>query len=267
MSVYIKENPVFLKESIESILNQTYKADQFILIKDGPLTTELDFLISQYEQNYPDLFTIVNLDVNIGLGAALNIGIRKSRNELVARMDSDDISMPERCLEEVRQFERDNTLAIVGTYIDEFSSNRDIVISSRYVPVKHDDIVRFCKRRSPFNHPTVMYKKSAVIGCGGYPATKRAEDFMLFSEMLNSGCKAMNIPKKLLLYRTNQENFKRRKNKETCIGNANVIYQNYKKGYSSFFDFLLVAAFQAMIFLLPVTVIKYITINFLRHKG
>jgi glycosyltransferase involved in cell wall biosynthesis len=102
MSIYYKENPDFFKVSVESMLNQTLKPEQIVIVKDGKLTEALDEIINEYTSAQPNLFTIVSLEENVGLGLALNEGLKVCRNELVARMDTDDISLPERCELQVR---------------------------------------------------------------------------------------------------------------------------------------------------------------------
>lgn len=266
MSVYRKDHPDYLKASIDSMLAQTYPCDQFVLVKDGPVPEELERIITRYEAENPQLFTVVALPRNMGLGRALDIGLEHCRNELVARMDSDDISLPERCRIQVECFEKDPGLDIVGTYINEFFDDPQNIQSSRIVPEKHEDIVAFARRRSPFNHPTVMYKKNAVVRCGGYGTTQRKEDLCLFPAMVNSGCKAMNIPQALLLYRSNADNLKRRKNWINCKEYIQVIYGNYKKGYSGLFDLAYVVAAQLTFFVLPTGAAKALSNKVLRKS-
>lgn len=266
MSVYKNDHPQHLALSIESMLRQTYLCDQFVIVKDGPLSADLNDVIEEYSAKQPDLYTIVALENNVGLGRALDIGLKYCKNELVARMDSDDISLPERCKREIECFCVDPDLDIVGTYINEFSENPEEILSSRVVPCEHDEIVKFARRRSPFNHPTVMYKKSAVIRCGGYGGTKRKEDLCLFPAMVNSGCQARNIPEALLLYRSNKDNLKRRKNWVNCKEYVEVIYKNYLKGYSGLFDLIYVAVAQMVFFVIPAWLAQAISNKLLRKN-
>jgi len=266
MSIYKKDNPAYLEESISSMLCQTYPPEQFVIVKDGPLTEGLELVLKKYTETNLNLFTIVENRENLGLGRALDMGIKSCRNELVARMDADDISLPTRCEKEVKCFNLDMQLDIVGTYINEFYEDKNVTHSSRLVPLEHGEIVKFARRRSPFNHPTVMYKKSAVLRCGGYGATKRKEDLFLFTEMVNNGCKAKNIPEALLLYRSNPDNLKRRKTWTNCKEYIEVIYGNYKKGYSSFWDLLYVIIAQLFFFLMPVSLVKIASNVLLRSK-
>jgi len=267
MSVYYKENPQFFKLSIESMVHQALEPDEIVIVKDGKLTEELDNVIEFYYSKYPRLFTIVPLYKNLGLGLALNEGLKNCRNELVARMDTDDISLENRCELQVEEFIKNDELSIVGTMTNEFYNNPNNIVTSRIVPTKHEDILKFSRRRSPFNHPTVMYKKSAVLGCdGGYKDIKRKEDIDLFGRMLNQGCIAINIDKALLLFRSNEDNFERRKSWDNCKSYIAVIYDFWKKGYSKTSDLVFVIISQLVMFLSPVWLLKILSDRFLRKK-
>lgn len=129
MSVYYKEKPEYLSLSIESMLNQTVKPDEFIIVKDGPLTTELDEVINNFVTAYPKTFNIIVNETNLGLGPALAKGIENSKNELIARMDSDDYVVSTRCERQLEKFREDPKLGMVGSYEAEFVDDIDNVIS------------------------------------------------------------------------------------------------------------------------------------------
>ncbi|CEN91461.1 glycosyltransferase [[Clostridium] sordellii] len=267
MSLYFKEKPSFLKKSIESMINQSLEPDEIVIVKDGKLTEELDEVLDKYTTEYPNLFKIVALKKNLGLGLALNKGLEVCRNDLVARMDTDDISLKERCQLQVEEFMKNKSLSIVGSIVNEFYDTPENIVSSRVVPTRHEDIMKFARRRSPFNHPSVMYRKSAVIKCGGYRDIKRKEDIDLFVRMLNEDCIAMNIDKPLLLFRSNEDNFLRRKSWENCKSYIDVIYSFWKLGYSTTSDLIIVTIGQIVMFLSPVWVLKILSNRFLRKKG
>lgn len=267
ISVYIKEKPEYLNLSIDSMINQTLKPDEIILVEDGPLTDELYAVIDKYQTENKDLFTIVKLEKNVGLGLALNEGIKVARNELIARMDGDDICLKNRCEEQLKMFDTDKELDIVGTMVDEFSEDPKNIISSRIVPTNNKDIVKFAKRRSPFNHPTVMYKKSKILENGGYANLRRNQDVDLFGRMIFNGCKCANVNKSLLLFRSNSNLMKRRKNWENTSLYIQVIYKFWRMGFSSFLDLAVVTCGQLIVFILPVKIQKIIYDKFLRRKN
>lgn len=209
MSVYYKEKPEYLKEAIDSILNQTVKTDDFVIVCDGPLTEGLDKVIADYVKTYSGLFTVYRLSRNMGLAKALNNGILQCKNELIARMDSDDISTPDRIEKQIAAI-NEKKADIVGANIIEFVGNINNTGNSRIVPEKNEDIITFAKKRSPFNHPTIMYKKSAVIAAGFYEDYRFFEDYNLWATMLNMGYKGYNIQENLLYMRGGEEMYKRR---------------------------------------------------------
>ena len=264
MSVYKKEKPEYLEQSIDSMLNQTVKPSEIVIVKDGPLTKELDKVIDEYKLKSKDLFNIVISEQNLGLGKALNLGLESCKYELVARMDTDDISLPTRCEKQIKQFMNDSNLVIIGTAIDEFYDNMDEIISSRVVPTKHDEIYQFAKRRSPFNHPTVMYKKSKVLALGGYSDLKRNQDVDLFGRMLFYGYKAQNLGESLLLFRSNMDLNRRRKSWGNTKSYIGTIKKFWKLGYSNFTDYFIVMCGQTFMFICPVFVQNFIYKKFLR---
>lgn len=264
MSVYYKEKTEYLKLSIESMLNQTVKPDEIIIVKDGKLTEELDNVIEKYEKEYKGLFNVISLEKNVGLGLALNEGIKASKNELIARMDTDDIAKPNRCEKQLEAFRRNNKLSICGTNIDEFSKDVENIIGHREVPQNNKDIYKFSKRRSAFNHPTVMYKKSIVLKFGGYNNLRRNQDVDLFGRMIFGGCEAYNIQESLLWFRADNDLAKRRKSLENSRSYIKTIKNFWKMGFSSFTDYLTVLIGQTIMLICPVKVQKILYKKFLR---
>jgi glycosyltransferase involved in cell wall biosynthesis len=263
MSVYHKESPEYLSLSISSILNQTVPSDDIVIVKDGPLTHELDLILNNFARNYRNI-NIVSLEKNVGLGAALNAGLKECKNELVARMDTDDIALENRCELQLAEFENDKKLDIVGTFMYEFSNNPDDVKTIKTVPVTHEEIYKFAKRRNPFNHPTVMYKKSVILSNGGYSNMRRGQDIDLFTRILYKGCKGKNINKPLLKYRTNEAMINRRKSWVTTKSYISVIYNSWKMGYAGINDLIYVFVLQVGMMVCPTPIVKWVHNKFLR---
>lgn len=259
MSLYKKEHPEYLRLALDSMLNQTVAPDEIVLVEDGPLTPELYAILDEY----PMLHRVKN-EKNLGLGLALNEGLKVCRNELVARMDTDDISKPDRCEKQLRRFEEKPELAIVGSHIDEFVGTPDNIISQRKVPLTSEAIYNFAKKRSAFNHPAVMYRKSAVMAEGGYSDLKRNQDVDLFGRMLFKGHKAENIDEALLWFRSSEELAARRKSWENTKSYIDTIKKFWKMGYSSFADYVKVAVAQTGMFILPASMQNWVYKKFLR---
>lgn len=267
MSVYSKEKPEYLRASIESMLSQTIPPDQFVLVKDGPLTAELDQVIDKFVQDNQGLFTIVELKENRGLGIALDEGMKYCKNGLVARMDSDDISLPDRCEKQLRVFDENPVLSIISGNIGEFEDSSEHIVSYRVVPEHNDAIKKRMRTRSAFNHPAVMYKKSEVIRCGGYGTLRRKQDHVLFSHMMNSGCIGYNIQDVLLLFRTDRESIRRKKSWENCKSYIEAQTVLLRSKECSFSELMYVFCGQFFIYLFPASVVRIITRMHLRSRG
>ena len=259
MSLYKKENPEYLRIAIDSMLNQTVAPDEIVLVEDGTLTDELYAVLD----DYPMLHRVKN-EINLGLGLALNVGLKECRNELVARMDTDDCSKPERCEKQLQRFLEKPYLAIVGSHIDEFIGDTSNVVSQRIVPTTSEEIYKFAKKRSAFNHPAVMYSKTAVLENNGYADLKRNQDVDLFGRMQFKGYKAENIDEALLWFRSSDELAKRRKSWQNTWSYIATIRKFWKMGYSSFTDYAIVGIALTGMYLMPIKLQNYIYKNFLR---
>ena len=210
MSVYAKEKPEYLETAIKSMMDQTIPTNDFVLVCDGPLTSELDSVIGKFESLYPERFHTLRLEVNQGLGNALNHGLQVCKNELIARMDSDDISCSNRCELQLECFNKNPNLALCSGDIAEFENDPNKIITIRHVPLKHDEILKFAKRRNPMNHMAVMYRKSAVLDSGNYVEMNLAEDYYLWVRMFQKGFKAENINEILVYVRIGNGMYERR---------------------------------------------------------
>lgn len=201
LSVYIKENPSFLTRALTSIWDeQVLKPSQIVLVQDGPLTAELESIISQWASRLGSVFCPVPLPQNVGLAAALNEGLNHCQYELVARMDTDDIAVPERFEKQYAFMQSHPDIAVSSGLIEEWSQDFSYKVSERRLPLTHTDIVKFAKSRSPMSHPAVMFRKSAVLAVGGYPSIY-PEDYALWGSMLAKGYRFANLPDLLLKMR------------------------------------------------------------------
>lgn len=267
ISVYNKENPEFLRASLESMINQTLIPDQIVLVEDGKLTQELESLIRNYEKRYSAIFEVVRRKENKGLGYSLNEGLKLCRNNLVARMDSDDISLKNRCELQMKRFNEEQKLVILGGQIHEFIDSPNNIVSQRTVPCKYNAIYKFSRRRSPFNHPTVMYKRDEILKLGGYPEVKRKEDLKLFLDAIFNGYYCENLDEVILLYRTSADNMKRRKTFVNCKEYIQIMYDYFLQKKISFYDLLYVLLGQLSLYILPTKICKFLSNRFLRKNA
>lgn len=265
MSIYYREKPKWLNIALQSILNQTVEASEIVLVKDGPLTAELNLVIENFVKQYPDKFIIVSLEKNVGLGLALREGILHCKYDLVARMDSDDYVVPERCARQLEIFEKDPEYDCVGSYEAEFENTMENVVAIHKVPETCEEIARFMKRRCALLHPTVMFRKSAVIDAGNYRSVILYEDYDLFMRMvLEHNAKCYNIPEALYYIRVNSDFYKRRGGFKYLCTVLEFKNLQRKKGYMSTMDFIISAGGQAVVCLLPNNLRRWFYLKYLR---
>jgi glycosyltransferase involved in cell wall biosynthesis len=205
ISVYSKETAARLSQSLDSIFAQSKIPAEIVLVKDGVLTNKLNSLVDLYCDKYPGVFKIIQLSRNCGLGMALNIGLINCTHEYVARMDSDDICASDR-FEKQLHFMIRGGYDLVGCNIEEFNSIPGDLCSIRNVPEFYSDILNFSRFRNPFNHPSVMFRKSKVLSVGNYNSNYLFfEDWHLFVRMLKAGSSVYNIQESLLFFRVGDQ--------------------------------------------------------------
>ena len=236
LSVYAKEDPNYLDEALQSIEVQTFLPNEIVLVKDGPLTVELDRIVSLHVQKSNVAYKVVELKNNVGLGKALNEGLKYCTSEWIARMDSDDIALPNRFEKQFTYFSEYPETDILGSWMCEFDSDPDICDNERRVPALHNDIVRFAKYRNPMNHMTVIFKKSAVDDVGGYKAMNGFEDYYLWMRMLRSGKKFANLPEVTLKARVGNGMVSRRQGWQYAKDELSLQKAAYKIGFWSKMD-------------------------------
>lgn len=210
MSVYKDEKPGILKQSMESIYNQTIPTDDFVLICDGPLTKKLDETIAEMQEKFGKCLRVIRHEENHGLGHCLRTGIPECKNDLIARMDSDDISREDRCEKELEVFEKNPKLSAVGGLVGEFAVTIEDVKTIRKVPETNEEIIKFVKWRSPMNHPSVMFRKKDILAVGNYPEVRKCQDWYLWTNLLMNGYQLYNIQEMLVYMREDRKTFKRR---------------------------------------------------------
>lgn len=208
MCVYGKDNPEWFKTAVDSILNQTRKPDEVVLVVDGPVPQELDTVIKIFEQN--SIFNVIRLPENRGHGEARRIGLNNCSNELVALMDADDISAEDRFEKQLEMFKKDPELTIVGGNITEFVGDPENIVEARVVKADDASIKEDMKKRCPMNQVTVMFKKSRVDSVGGYIDWFCEEDTYLWLRLYLDGAKFANLPDYLVNVRIGKEMYQRR---------------------------------------------------------
>lgn len=265
LSVYRKENPEYLKQSIDSIFTQTVSPTEIVMVEDGPLTDELYKVLDGYKKD--PRWKAVPLPENVGLGKALNAGLEACSYELVARMDTDDIAKPERFEKQLAAFAADPELSLCGTQAAEFRDTPENVTAHKKVPLTDEEIRQYARKRNPFNHPTVMYKKSEVLRAGSYQHAMWFEDYYLWARMLAQGSKTRNLPEELLWFRAGEDLFGRRGGFKYVKSAVSVKRKIWKLGVSGFGDFLVSAGGQVVVGLMPNGLRRRFYQKFLRKGG
>lgn len=232
MSVYYKEKADNLEAAIKSMLEQTVPPSDFVIVCDGALTDELDAVIADFERDHPDLANIVRIPENRHLGNALRTGITACKHSIIARMDSDDISLPDRMEKQLPYFD-DPEIAVVGGQICEFCSTDESIHTVRRVPLTHEQIVKTLKSRNPMNHVSTVFRKEPVLEVGSYEEIQRFEDYWLWARLILAGYKLMNIDKICVNVRTDGM-FERRKGKDFFNGAMTFWKKMYRSRLISF---------------------------------
>src|SRR5689334_22043754 len=222
--VYHGDRPDYLRRAFRSAVD-----DQTVR-RDGPVGDELARCLSELQASSPVPVTLVPLERNEGLGPALDHGLAASRFDIVARQDADDVSMPHRFEVELPLIANAD---IVGSGLLEFVTDTDQTVGQRVPPTDPAQIQRYARMHDPFNHPTVMYRKTAVLAAGGYGDLPLMEDYALFARMLMGGARAVNVPEPLVFYRVGEAAFKRRGGRELLRSELRLQLEFRRMGFTS----------------------------------
>ncbi len=209
MCVYKGDNPLHFAESLESIFTQSILPDEVVLVVDGPVSVQTNNVIEKY-QSENSFFKVIRLEENVGHGNARRTGLKNCSYDIVALMDADDICVPQRFEKQIKEFEKDPELDIVGGQITEFIDDVKNVVGVRTVPTNDGEIKEYMKKRCPMNQVTVMFKKSAVESAGGYIDWFCEEDYYLWLRMALGNMKFKNLPETLVNVRVGEEMYMRR---------------------------------------------------------
>ena len=258
MSVYAKEKGEFLNRALLSIYDeQIVKPNQIVLVEDGFLTDELYAVIHSWQEKLPEIFISVPLKENVGLGDALAVGIMHCQYDLIARMDSDDIAMPNRFQKQLEIFHQ-MEIDVCGSHIGEFEFDEQVVEAYRKVPEHHEEIIKFAKSRNPINHPTVMFKKRAVLKVGNYQKALWMEDYFLWVRMILDGAHFYNIPEMLLKMRAGKGQLLRRSGLKYALNEFKAGRKFYQIGFLDFWEFVCIAIPKFIVRILPQSMLAFI---------
>lgn len=235
ISIYKKEKPDWLREAFDSVFAQTVLPNEIVLVKDGSLTEELETVIDYYMHRHP-IFNIVVNERNLGLGLALQKGVLACNNEIIARMDTDDIIPADRFEKQLAKMEEGYD--VVSCWSRLFMNDSHEIIAVKTRPEHHDDIVKLAHRRSPVCHAAAFMRKSAVLKAGNYQHRQYYEDYNLWVRMIQTGAKFYNVQEVLYDVRTTEEQLKRRGGFSYLRNELKYLKEFYNMGFYSLKDLL-----------------------------
>ena len=265
MSVYGKDNPDHFDQALGSVVDQTKAPGQIVIVADGPLTDALNNVLDDYASQYSDLFTIIRLAKPSGPACAWNQGLEQCSCDLVARMDADDISLPERFERQMAFLQAHPEVDVVGTYYAEFEDDRDMPVALYSPPTGHAAILKYARLRNPLCHPSVMYRKQAVTEHGGYVQVDGFVDYYLWIRMLQAGRVFANLPEVLLKYRGGRHVMSRRGGVGYVRNEWRFLRIAYKSGFISFRLFVCNVVIRPFVRMMPVTVRNLVYRKLLRQ--
>jgi glycosyltransferase involved in cell wall biosynthesis len=232
MSVWGGDDPEFLEAAFRSVVHdQTRPPDDVVVVQDGPVPAALEATITGLIHESPVPTTLLALDANVGLGLALDQGMAACAHDIVARMDADDIALPHRFETQVPLVE--GGVDLVGSALLEFGSGPEDIVGRRVPPIAPDEIVRYSRFHQPFNHPTVVYRRSAVQAAGGYRHLAMMEDYLLFAKMIGQGATVANVAEPLVLYRIGAGAYARRGGVDVLKSEVALQRRLYEMGFTS----------------------------------
>lgn len=265
MSVYRREHPAWLRESLDSVFGQTAAPAEVVLVEDGPLTPELEAVVREFEGKRPELH-VVRTPQNRGLGPALATGLEHCSYELVARMDTDDIALPARFERQLTAFREHTGIDVCSTWMNEFYGNPEHIVAVKRLPETPEELSKYGQKRNPANHPTVMFRKTAVLRCGGYLPYPLFEDYYLWVRMLTAGSRFYCIQEPLQLFRTSPDMYARRGGFRYALTEAHFQFFLFGIRYISLRTFLGNLAVRFITRILPLRVRGWLYRRALRRK-
>lgn len=255
MSIYKSDVPVYVRTAFESMLNQTRLPDEIVVVADGPvhsaLEKEIDHLRLRIDtEKLPVEVTYLPQEKNGGLGEAMRIAVENAKYPYLARMDSDDICLADRFEKQMRCFEEDPELSIVGGMITEFDGEPENIIAKRFLPLDDAGIKKMMRGRCAVNHVTVIFKKADLLRSGNYQPFWKQEDHYLWARMMEHGCKFRNIPDVVVNVRSGKDQIARRGGWRFYKSVVRVFWYMYKHGLISLGYFVYICTVRGIVQLL-----------------
>jgi glycosyltransferase involved in cell wall biosynthesis len=256
MSLYFKEKPQYLREALDSLLQQTDPPQEIVIICEGDLSAELSSILQEYKGKFPPgTFKAIQSKTK-GFAQCLNEGLVACSNEWIARFDTDDICLPERIEKQKKHLLANPGVVLSSAPLMEFDESMTTLTGIRMVPLTHEEVYTKGKWKCPFNHPSTIYKKDVALKLGGYPLVKANEDYAFFSKFLAEGYKASNYPEPLVKARTGAGLIARRRGRKYLKGELESLRYMKNIGYLNTYQYSVHVIIKRIIRLLPPLFVK-----------
>ncbi len=261
MPLWYKEKNEYIRQSLESMLQQTVAPTEIVLVVDHKLLPETESLLIELQTEYPytQIHKAEKFDLDgKGLGEILAYGVLKCKCEFIARMDTDDIAFKDRCQRELDILISDPSIAIVGGGLQKFTTTPEEIDGYRIPPEQGKKLMEYSKYRNPFNHPTVMFRRQVILQVGNYSALKECEDYELWYRVLKNGYHGYNIQSPVLHYRAGTDMLKRRKNKRFFHQSVKLVLDMKREKYINFLEMSVALGMQVIRFYAPFQINKIV---------
>jgi len=298
MSIYKSDVPELVRVALDSLLQQTLLPNEIVIVADGPVPAELEQVVSSFKfqvskirttpnpsfakggdlvpedgkesletgnQKPETIVTYLPQEKNGGLGEAMRIAAEAAKYDYLARMDSDDICLPDRFEKQMKCFEEDPELSLVGGMITEFDGEPENIIAKRILPLEDAEIKRMMRGRCAVNHVTVIFKKADLMKSGNYQPFWKQEDHYLWARMMEHGCKFRNIPDVVVNVRSGKDQIARRGGLRFYKSVVRVFWYMYRHGLISFGYFLYICTVRGIVqVLMPNRLRTWVYLHLLR---
>ena len=265
-SLYMEEKSDYLIRSIESMLRQTLPADEIVLVQDGPITSELSEVVNFYVQKYPNIFKVVKLDNNLGLGEALKLGVLECKNDWIARFDTDDVMLSNRIETQYEVLCKNPNLDIISSIYCEFSDDANNIVL-RNSPEIQEEILEYARRRNPFGHSSILFNKSKVLEAGNYRHYSLVEDYDLWIRMFMKDVQCYNIQKPLVYLRAGKDYYKRRSGIKYLKSILQFLKEYRDAGFFGTKDYVVTVCARTVVYLMPFSIRRFVYMRMLRSNN
>ncbi|MGG7668987.1 glycosyltransferase [Yersinia sp. J1] len=256
MSLYDKEKPDRLDRCLLSLSKQTFLADEIVIVLDGPVNPFLASVLDKWRFLLPIIE--IKLAKNVGLGNALNIGLSHCKNNIVFRMDTDDVCYAYRFEKQLSYLSKKPDVALLGGYISEFSGSEDNILGVRAVPLLHNEIVKYSCKKNPFNHMSVVFRKDIIEKVGGYKHHHFMEDYNLWLRVISGGYQVANIPDILVNVSAGHEMISRRRGFKYIKSEWKLAMLKSSLGIQPYVSSFMIFVMRSVVRLLPTKLLSYV---------